>query len=144
MKATRKLWEGKMQKMLAVSFFFMLMLSAGALYAQDPVIHQHWKFLGESEKLIDCDYSVIECPSEDPEIFVKLFNENPSDKTLDFTLTVSEGTNTPVEYEVTDYDLDAAAMIKPKCGSTDYADLRFAVPSGFDPKKLKVKITFPE
>jgi hypothetical protein len=143
MKARINISRSKMPALLAFTFLFALMFTGGALRAQNPVMHQQWTFLEESPKHIDATYCVVECPNEDAKIFLRLFNENPTGQSLDFTLTVTDGTNTPVEYDVTGYKLAKAAMVNPSCGSSDYSDLMFAVPSGFDPGKMKVEISYP-
>lgn len=143
MKTTLTMLKRKRQVMLAFSFFFVLMLSADALYAQSPVIHQYYMKLEESPKMIDPSYCVIECTTGKPEIFIQLFNENPTDQTLDFKLKITDVSGDVTYYTVSDFELTAAAMVQPECGISAYSDLRISVPSGYDPAGLTVEISYP-
>lgn len=132
----------KILMFLLVSIFATAV--AGSAFAQSPTYHQGWTMLEEHPSQIDVSYAVVQCTStSSSEIYLHIFNENPTAQSVSFTLTIEDpATSNTSTYTVTNFSLSVAEMVKAECGSTSNSVLKTAVPSGFNPATLTVDISY--
>lgn len=102
-----------------------------------------WKALPEAEYLVDVSYRVMDCDNTGSQLHLHIFNENSEKSSVSFTLKVTdEASGASFEYTLTDFPIRFAEMLSAECGSSDYAKLKVAFPSGFAMDNLKVEITY--
>lgn len=126
--------------MAAVLFTFCI---GGTVMAQQPTFDQGWTILEESANQVDVSFAVVQCTAGSSEIHLHVFNENPTAQVVSFTIELTNPSDgATATHTVTNLSLTLGQMIQAECGSTANSNLKFAVPSGFDPAALTVDITY--
>jgi hypothetical protein len=128
-----------MRKLLAT---VLLLLSVNLIAQTGEIIYKEWAFLGESSTQIDVSYRVIRCSTEN-EIHLQIFNENPNDQVAHFDVAITNNSDGAKFTKEITFSLDKAKIYRAECGSdTSLSALKIALPSGYDPANLTVKLTF--
>ena len=111
--------------------------------AQQPTFDQGWTILEESANQVDVSYAVVQCTAGTSEIHLHVFNENPTAQVVNFTIEVTNPADgSTASHAVSNLNMSLGEMLHAECGSSANANLKFAVPAGFDPTALTVDITY--
>lgn len=129
--------------LIIISFF--ILAGKTKVYAQSfPKINQPWTFVEEDEKHhLEATYMVVQCDSTNSsQVFLKIFNEKGKKDTANFDLTIYKQDNTDSTAKNITVYLNAGEMTMPMCSNNRYSNLKIDVPSGYDPKKLRIVVKF--
>lgn len=124
---------------------FLILVGKTNLYAQGfPEINQPWTFIEEDEKHhLEATFMVVQCDSTSSnQVFLKIFNEKGKKDTANFDLKIYKQDNSDSTTKNITLQLNPGEMTMPMCGNNRYSNLKIDVPSGYDPKKIKVVVKF--
>lgn len=132
-----------MKKLNTITSSLVLMIVfLFAAEAQSQTVYQEWTSLPDSPTHLEVAWKTCKCsPLEADQIRLNVFNESGDSRTADFTLTVSDQGQTDVTFTVSAYAMTGGETVISDCGS-NYPDLVFDVPAGFDPNTLTITIQY--
>jgi len=135
------------RKFFAFIFTLVLLLGfTGSVNAQTsyPAISQNWLQIFEDESIMmEISVQVIQCDSaSDTAVFIEVFNETPNNDTAKFDLTMTNPDNGNTETATISFYIQGAHIERPECGSSDNGSLRLSLPSGWDPEKVELSVTY--
>lgn len=110
--------------------------------AQNETVFQDWTSLEESTQLIDVSYRIVKC-TEDASIQIHfhIFNENPEEKTLSFSLEITDGNGNSETIEVNDLNLEIGEMRIADCGDAN-PEIKVDFPTNLDANTTSVEIHY--
>lgn len=129
-----------------ISLFFALFVFCGSsqkCLAQEPdSVYKNWNILGEdTANHVDISYRIVQCTSTSAnQVHLSVFNENPSTKSVSFTVTIKDNSSNATSTSQISYQVSPAAMDRADCSSS--GSLKINIPSGYNPANLTVSITF--
>lgn len=134
------------RKLLHLLLAIILVLPS-IIYAQaktDPVIYKDWTPFGEQGNEIEVEYRVIKC-NDVNQIHLFIFNENVTDKNVQFTLEITDATANQKFSKDISFQTQKLTMYKSECNSDgNLAALKFNLPANYNPSNLTLKITFKQ
>lgn len=107
------------------------------------LIFQDWKILGESSKHIDVFHRLIKCNNVN-QIHIKLLNESGIDQTLQFELKITNNETGDTFSKQSSISLFKSQTVQSDCNSPVADQLKFDLPSTYNPMKTTVQITFKQ
>lgn len=134
--------SGRLFAFLALCCAMFMFSNAKAQMGSNAI--KDWSALGEASNHIDVAYAIIKCSLTSPaQVHLSLLNENPSNQSLNMTVTVkNNATNASFSTPIT-FSLNPAALVKPDCTSNTATNaLKINIPAGYDPNQLTVSVTF--
>jgi hypothetical protein len=128
-------------------FFFLFIIGTASLnsYGQgNPVVAKDWTALPEADYMLDVAYQIIDCDGSGVYFLqLHLFNENKTKSKASFKLIISDQASGKFfEYVLSDFPIAFASMLSADCSSTDFANLKVAIPSDYTADKLSVEISY--
>lgn len=109
---------------------------------KDGEIMKGWTMIVESRTLIDVSYRVVKCEDK-TQLHLLIFNENAIDQVAKFTMTVSDPLAKKSFTKEVSVPVSKAFVLKAECTSNPATQaLKFDLPAGYNPKNLKVAVTF--
>lgn len=110
--------------------------------AQNETVFQDWTSLEESTQLIDVSYRIVKC-TEDASIQIHfhIFNENPEEKTLSFSLEITDGNGNSETIEVNGLNLEIGEMRIADCSDAN-PEIKVDFPTNLDANTASVEIHY--
>lgn len=121
-------------------------VSKGQAPSSNPpkVIFKSWIAVAESSNHIDVSYCVVKCGINTPnQVFISLFNENPTPQTVNMTVIIKNNSNDESFTSTISYNAGAAKLVKPDCSVNEATSaLKINLPQGYDPENISVTVNF--
>jgi hypothetical protein len=125
---------------LSLLFFSVIVFGQYADPENSAVI-KGWTVLAESKTMVDFSYRIIQC--EKKQVHLSVFNENAKDQQPTFKVTITDIASKKSFSKDVTMSIKAADIIKAEClPDPKTASLKFDIPEGYDPKHLKITVTF--
>jgi len=130
--------------LVALLMVFMIYPASDVFSQSYPIEHQTWLQIAEADDQgLEASFMVSKCTaSAKDSVFILIFNEKPQKDTTDISVKIFNAAGTDSVENKQTLELGIAEMIIPSCGVGANGNLKFPVPSGYDPKTLTVTVTF--